>query len=215
LAVKKDWNRLGNALVGKANTLQLVNTTQKIRLKLETKKIKIQNAVAHKYWNGNSTYGFDVALIFLEEDAILNKDVQIASLPQNDEKCPPGNVLTLAGWGKDPYLKEDHHLLWAVKQECLDINKCNRFSYLANDGPVLCVGDKNDPRNSGFKGDSGGPLTYTDKDGKTTVFGIVSGAGNWEKELMGKSTIGFSRVSYPEILDWIKSTMEGAAANNN
>ena len=60
-----------------------------------------------------------------------------------------------------------------------------------------------------------GPLTYTDKDGKTTVFGIVSGAGNWEKELMGKSTIGFSRVSYPEILDWIKSTMESAEANNN
>ena len=60
-----------------------------------------------------------------------------------------------------------------------------------------------------------GPLTYTDKDGKTTVFGIVSGAGNWEEELMGKSTTAFSRVSYPGIFDWIKRTMESAAANNN
>ena len=101
---------------------------------------------------------WDVALIFLEKDAKLSKDVQIASLPQNDEKCPPGNVLTLAGWGDDPYLKEPHHILWAVKQECLDISGCYRFSNLGNDGPILCVGDKNDPRNSGFHGDSGGKI---------------------------------------------------------
>lgn len=95
----------------------------------------------------------------MEEDAILSKDVQIASLPQNDEKCPQGNVLTLAGWGGDPYRnKRKNHILWAVKQECLDIKKCNRFSHLANDGPVLCVGDENDPRNTGFKGDSGGKI---------------------------------------------------------
>ena len=103
---------------------------------------------------------FDVALIFLEKDAKLSKDVQIASLPQNDEKCPPGNVLTLAGWGDDPYLNEPHHILWAVKQECLDISGCYRFSNLGNDGPVLCVGDKNDPRNSGFEGDSGGKIIF-------------------------------------------------------
>ena len=107
---------------------------------------------------------FDVALIFLEEDAILGKDVQLASLPQLDENCPPGNVLTLAGWGADPYLGDPpldpyyHPILWAVKQECLDINQCNVFSHLSNDGPILCVGDKNDPRNTAFFGDSGGKI---------------------------------------------------------
>ena len=60
-----------------------------------------------------------------------------------------------------------------------------------------------------------GPLTYTDKDGKTIVFGIVSGPGNNERETAGKSTAAFSRVSYPAILDWIKSTMESAEDNNN
>ena len=100
--------------------------------------------------------GFDVALIFLEKDAILSKDVQIACLPQHDEKCPPGKVLTLAGWGNDPYLNEHHSTLWAVKQECLDINKCTYFNNASNDGPILCIGDKNDPRNSAFHGDSGG-----------------------------------------------------------
>ena len=60
-----------------------------------------------------------------------------------------------------------------------------------------------------------GPLTYTNKDGKTTVFGIVSGPGNKEKVTWGKSTAAFSRVSYPGILDWIKSTMETATTDNN
>jgi len=176
-------------------------------------KIKIEKVAIHNKWTGISKVGqntFDVALIFLEKDARLGKDVQIASLPQNDEKCPPGNVLTLAGWGDDPYLNEPHHILWAVKQECLDISGCNRFSNLGNDRPVLCVGDKNDPRNSGFRGDSGGPLTYTDKDGKTTVFGIVSGPGGWKNH--GKSTAAFTRVSYPGILHWIKRTMESTAS---
>ena len=54
-----------------------------------------------------------------------------------------------------------------------------------------------------------GPLTYTDKDGKTTVFGIVSGPGG---DNDGKSTAAFSRVSYPGILHWIKRTMESTAS---
>ena len=100
--------------------------------------------------------GFDVGLIFLKEDAILSKDVQLAYLPNCDEECPSGNSLTLSGWGFDPFKNESHHILWAVKQECLDIKKCDLFDYLRNSGPVLCVGDKNDPRNSGANGDSGG-----------------------------------------------------------
>ena len=60
-----------------------------------------------------------------------------------------------------------------------------------------------------------GPLTYTDYDGKTTVFGIVSGAGNKVEGTWRKGTVAFSRVSYPGILDWIKSTMESADADNN
>ena len=59
-----------------------------------------------------------------------------------------------------------------------------------------------------------GPLTYTDKDGKTTVFGIVSGPGDIALD-DGQSTASFTRVAYPGILNWIKSTMESAAAYDN
>ena len=49
-----------------------------------------------------------------------------------------------------------------------------------------------------------GPLTYTDNDGKTTVYGVVSGAGSLTKNKC-KSVALFSRVSHPKILKWIKN----------
>ena len=51
-----------------------------------------------------------------------------------------------------------------------------------------------------------GPLTYTDEYGQTTVYGIVSGAGNKHKQPM--TTAAFTRVSYPDIYYWIWETME-------
>ena len=46
-----------------------------------------------------------------------------------------------------------------------------------------------------------GPLTYTNKSGKTTVFGIVSRAGNRHERPM--TTSAFTRVSHPKVLNWI------------
>ena len=56
-----------------------------------------------------------------------------------------------------------------------------------------------------------GPLTYTDTDGKTTTFGIVSGPGN-VTNLPISTTATFVRLSNPDILDWIK---DGIKSNNN
>ena len=108
-------------------------------------------------------YPYDVGLIFLENDAILNEKVQLASLPYPNQDCPSGNSLILSGWGDDPFMPlRDPHILWAVKQGCLDIEKCNRLD--ATDATdiekslVLCVGDEREPRNSGWFGDSGGEI---------------------------------------------------------
>ena len=118
----------------------------------------------------SETSVFDIGLLFLQQDAILNEKVQPAFLPKLDEECPPGKSLTLSGWGADPYsysLGQPrevflHHILWAVKQECLDIKNCDIYdnTTITNSGPVLCIGDKEDPRNSGWVGDSGGNFLY-------------------------------------------------------
>lgn len=172
--------------------------------------ILIEKNVAHDDWN-HETGLFDVGLLFLQQDAILNEKVQPAFLPKLDEGCPSGKSLTLSGWGADPYLlssgqPRDTNILWAVKQECLDIKNCDRYDFLTNNGPILCIGDKEDPRNSGWHGDSGGPLTYTNKSGKTTVFGIVSDSGNRNNRPM--TTAGFTRVSHPKVLNWILSKLD-------
>ena len=120
----------------------------------------VSNIIISILFSGNSTYGYDVALIFLKEDAILNDNVQLASLPRTNQACPPGNNLTLSGWGRDPLRpnRPAHNILWAVKQECLDVGKCDRFGSLTDKNIILCVGDKADPRNSGYRGDSGGKI---------------------------------------------------------
>ena len=92
----------------------------------------------------------------------MNEKVQLASLPYPNQDCPSGNSLILSGWGDDPFIpSRDPHILWAVKQACLEIEKCNRWNRLDNatvmeKSLALCVGDEREPRNSGFFGDSGG-----------------------------------------------------------
>ena len=91
----------------------------------------------------------------------MNENVQLASLPYPNQDCPSGNSLILSGWGEDPFTPfRDPHILWAVKQGCLDIEKCNRLENATAiiKSLVLCVGDEREPRNSGFFGDSGGKI---------------------------------------------------------
>ena len=102
----------------------------------------------------------DIGLIYLEQDAVLNEKVQLASLPDPNQDCPSGNSLILSGWGKDPFTpSRDPHILWAVKQGCLAMEKCNRVTDPVKcKKDILCVGDERNPKNSGFNGDSGGKI---------------------------------------------------------
>ena len=51
-----------------------------------------------------------------------------------------------------------------------------------------------------------GPLVFTDENGKTTLHGVVSAAGNKGPECL--STAFFVRVADPTILKWIKNKMD-------
>ena len=106
--------------------------------------------------------GYDIATLVLKEAAILNENVRVVNLPKEGEKCPPGKVLIVSGWGEDgsgvslPGAKVlRHRYLWAVKQECVDVEMCT--IYHGNDkNAVLCVTDKEQSSNSACHGDSGG-----------------------------------------------------------
>ena len=169
----------------------------------------------------------------------MNDNVQLASLPQSNQDCPTGNSLTLSGWGSDPTIPfhPGHYILWAVKQECLDIGECDRFGSLTDKNIILCVGDRTNPRNSGFRGDSGGKflMKYLSVEissciypsiiamitciRKPTLGPLTFSDDSGERTIFGivsgpgmthlrpMTTAAFTRVSHPKILDWIKNTM--------
>ena len=52
-------------------------------------------------------------------------------------------------------VKTKHNkFLWAVKQECVDIDECDACQ--GDKDAALCVGDLSEPRSFVFRGDSGG-----------------------------------------------------------
>ena len=105
--------------------------------------------------------GNDVAILVLEEPVDLTKNVEIAHLPTSDETCPREKNLVVSGWGDTIIwdgqyhtVRRNNYFLWAVKQQCFDIDKCDAYS--GEKEAALCVGDLNEPRNSAYHGDSGG-----------------------------------------------------------
>ena len=89
----------------------------------------------------------------------MNKNVQLANLPEPDALCPTGKVMIASGWGYDMFRNRTYwkrEKLWAVKQQCLDISKCPL--YVGDQKYALCAGDPDEPRNSACNGDSGGNL---------------------------------------------------------
>ena len=146
----------------------------------------------------------DLAILVLEESVQTNENVQIAHLPSAEEPCPPGKDLVVCGWGDDAFNESRRtDKLWCVAQKCVDDSECplNPFPQEY----TLCISDPENENNSACGGDSGGPLTHTDENGKTTLYGVVSRQGDHPN---CKSTGLFMRVSNPNVLNWINKHIQ-------
>ena len=148
----------------------------------------------------------DFAIAILEETVQTNQNIQIASLPSPDEEIPSGKVLVSCGWGADLFNKtRDEDKLWCVAQEVTSNSNCPSIEPIPEEY-ALCTTDPDDRRNSPCYGDDGGPLTYTDENGKTTLFGVVEGPG-YDQFGCNRTEV-FSRVSHPNVLNWIKTILD-------
>merc|ERR1712055_340986 len=151
----------------------------------------------------------DFAILILEEKVQPNKNIQIASLPSPDEEIPSGKVLVSCGWGADNFNKtRETDKLWCVAQEIASNSNCPSIWPIPEEY-ALCTTDPDDRRNSPCNGDSGGPLTHTNENGKTTLFGVVEGPGYDQLKFDCNRTEVFSRVSHPNVLNWIKTNLDG------
>ena len=87
----------------------------------------------------------------------MNENVRTVNLPKEGEKCPSGKKLIASGWGS----AEDgrwswHRYLWAVKQQCVDFEKCHFRTDPEAKNALLCIKDTENPSNTICHGDSGG-----------------------------------------------------------
>ena len=138
----------------------------------------------------------------------MDEYVQIAHLPKPNESCPAGKNLVACGWGTDyldyPFFQKNKDKLWCVAQECVEVTECPSATPIPYQY-ALCVTDRDEPKNSVCHHDSGGPLTYTDENGKTTLYGVIQGPGlKPDSYLRCESKAVFSRVTHPKVLKWIE-----------
>ena len=131
-----------------------------------------------------------------------NQNIPIVSLPSPDEQPPAEKVLVVCGWGDDLFnTTRETDKLWCVAQQVNMKVECIGASSLAPpEECALCTTDPNDRRNSPCMGDSGGQLTYTDENGRTTLFGVVQGT---LKTPNTKKTIAMGQkyfLEYPNLM---------------
>ncbi|XP_012589442.1 PREDICTED: mast cell protease 8-like [Condylura cristata] len=138
----------------------------------------------------------DIMLLKLKNKAQLNSNVQTIALPQEQDQVKPGQVCSVAGWGKMADGKFPD-TLQEVDLEVQDKRKCrNLLSRKYNNSIQLCVGNPKYKKATG-RGDSGGPLVCD-----SVAQGIVSYAYKQPPRI-------FTKIS--SFLPWIHNTMKHVA----
>ncbi|XP_038166128.1 granzyme C-like [Arvicola amphibius] len=180
----------------RGSSMRVILGAHNISIQEETQQIiPVAKAIHHPGFN-NKTITNDIMLLKLERKAKRTKVVKLLSLPRRKAPVKPGDVCSVAGWGrmapngKLSNVLQEAELTVQKDQECE-----SHFQGYYNQTIEICVGDPKIKRAT-FKGDSGGPLLC-----KKAAVGIVSyGHKN------GLAPRVFTKVS--SFLPWIKKTMK-------
>jgi len=181
----------------------------------EEQRIKVEKAVPYEIDGIQDVMKADYLILVLEKEVEINKNVQVANLPNPGAECP--EKLEVCGWGDDYYYyyfnqtNANHpkyvDKLMCIPQTCRPPSSCPNEDQLP--GFKLCASypgkPPNDWLNSSCKEDSGGPLFHTDENGLATIYGVVSAPGR-DTGLCNGPTI-YASVSDERILKWINETM--------
>ena len=175
--------------------------------------IEICNWHVYEYYSHtrNNEPRYDFSLISLKKSILFDSKAVPACLPTSDEMGKAnflvGKKLKTSGWGS--FLRGQIKTSDVLREFDLvgsNDNQCHKeFDEIFPEW--LCAGAKFGSGRATCHGDSGGPLTYTDKYGVTTVVGITSfGRYNpYNKACVSGIPQMYARVT--SALDWITKTM--------
>ncbi|XP_046508635.1 granzyme B-like [Equus quagga] len=180
------WGSSVRVILGAHNILIQERTWQVIPVK-ET--ICHPDYIPKDYFN-------DIMILKLERKARQTAAVRTLSLPRGTAQVRPGEVCSVASWGKVAPNGRVSNTLRVVELTVQQDEVCEARLYdYSSTTTLLCVGDPN-KRKSSFKGHSGGPLVCNN-----VIQGISRGGLNdvtppWV----------FTKVS--SFLPWMKETMK-------
>ncbi|GAB5572767.1 granzyme B(G [Prionailurus iriomotensis] len=157
--------------------------------------IPVRRAIPHPDYNPKN-YSNDIMLLQLVKKAKLTAAVRPLGLPKGKDRVRPGQVCSVAGWGRVatgryPDTLQEVELIMQEDQECK-----SRFPNYYNHKTQLCVGDPKEKKSS-FQGDSGGPLLCNNVAQGIVSYGLKDRA----------SPRVYTKVT--SFLPWIKKTMRG------
>ncbi|XP_014941695.1 granzyme H isoform X1 [Acinonyx jubatus] len=156
--------------------------------------IPVRRAIPHPDYNPKN-YSNDIMLLQLVKKAKLTAAVRPLGLPKGKDRVRPGQVCSVAGWGRMAMgtLATTLQVVELIVQEDRECRSRFRGYYMG--ATQICVGDPKKMKTS-FKGDSGGPLVCNNVAQGTFSYGN----GN------GTPPGVFDKVSH--FLPWIKRIMK-------
>ncbi|XP_078287356.1 chymotrypsin-like elastase family member 1 [Rhinoraja longicauda] len=161
----------------------------------------VQYVIIHEGWNGDLSVGNDIALLYLEQDAVLNQFVQLGNLPDAGATLPNGYLCYVTGWG---YTKNNGFVNPTLQQAPINVvsyEVCSQpewWGYYVNQNMVCAGGDG---IIAGCQGDSGGPLNC-EHNGVYYVHGATSFVAAAGCDTFMKPTV-WTRVS--AYISWINN----------
>uniref|UniRef100_G1MBM8 Granzyme B n=1 Tax=Ailuropoda melanoleuca TaxID=9646 RepID=G1MBM8_AILME len=169
-----------------AHNIQKQEKTQQV--------IPVKTAIPHPDYNPKN-FSNDIMLLKLERRAQQTAAVRPLRLPGTKNRVRPGQVCSVAGWGRVS-MSTSATTLQEVSLEVQSDGQCESLFHGYYSGATqLCVGDPKKMK-TGFKGDSGGPLVCNN---------VVQGTFSYGKP-DGTPPGVFMKVSH--FLPWIKRALK-------
>ncbi|XP_031218015.1 granzyme F-like isoform X3 [Mastomys coucha] len=167
-----------------------------IKAKEETQQIiPVEKAIPHPAFN-SAAHTSDIMILKLKSKAKRTKAVRPIKLPRNNARLKPGEVCSVAGWGKTSINATERSAILLEAQLIIqDDQKCKKSFHRYSKTTQICAGDPKKIQ-APYKGDSGGPLVCNNK-----AYGVLA----YGKNRTISSGV-FTKVVY--FLPWISRNMK-------
>ncbi|XP_042263161.1 elastase-1-like [Thunnus maccoyii] len=202
--IERGWVMTAAHCVDRQRTWQVVLGEHDVYLTSGDEQVLgVRSVYIHPRWDPRRvSEGYDIALLRLAKDAVLNSHVQLGSLPPSGQILPHNNLCYITGWGRT---STGGSLPAELQQAVLPVvgyQTCSSSNWWGSivKTTMVCAGGGAE---SGCNGDSGGPLNCL-VDGKYYVHGVTSFVSSFGCNYPQKPTV-FTRVS--AYIEWIDSIM--------